>query len=341
MSLPLAFPYEPMEAESVASLPTGPEWLYEPKWDGFRCLAFRDGETVRIQSKAGKPLERYFPDVVEAVRHLRPTRFVLDGEIVIPVDGHLSFDELLLRVHPAESRVRTLVEAHRARLIAFDLLVDERGKSLVNLPLAERRRRLDGFAKTYFPRRGGIVLSKPTRRLATAQSWLASGGGGDLDGVIAKRVDLAYRSGERDGMVKVKRQRTADCVWAAFVMPRRASGSSVRCSSGYMMAKDSCITSASAPVSERRSGPSSRQSWSGWSSRPALPARRRADRAGGARSGRRSGSRSRRNSWWRWRTIIFRAAGFATGRSSCGGGPTRRRRSVRWISFVRGLEIKA
>jgi ATP-dependent DNA ligase len=204
-----------MEAESTATLPEGADWQYEPKWDGFRCLAFRDGESVRLQSKAGKPLGRYFPDVVELLAVLRASRFVLDGEIVIPVDDRLSFDELLLRIHPAASRVHTLVEAHPARLVVFDLLVDERGRPLVNEPLAERRARLERFAKQYFPRNERLVLSRVTRRLATARTWLG-GGSGDLDGVVAKRTDLPYRSGERDGMVKVKRQRTADCVVGGF-----------------------------------------------------------------------------------------------------------------------------
>ncbi|MGI9039841.1 MAG: ATP-dependent DNA ligase [Gemmatimonadales bacterium] len=224
MSLPLDFPYPPMEADSADALPDGSAWLYEPKWDGFRCLAFRDDGTVRLQSKAGKPLGRYFPDVVEAVQQVTAKRFVLDGEIVIPVDGRLSFDELLLRVHPAESRVRKLVEAHPARVLVFDLLVDERGKSLVGLPLAERRPRLEAFAEKYFPREGTIVLSQATRRLATARSWLAGGGGGDLDGVVAKRLDLPYRSGERDGMQKVKRQRTADCVVGGFRYASKGGG---------------------------------------------------------------------------------------------------------------------
>jgi ATP-dependent DNA ligase len=204
-----------MEAESAETLPSGAGWQFEPKWDGFRCMAFRDGNTVRVQSKAGKPLGRYFPDVVESLGALGAQRFVLDGEIVIPVDGRLSFDELLLRVHPAESRVRTLVEAHRARLVVFDLLVDERGRSLVTLPLEDRRARLDAFAQKYL-RGKSIVLSRATRRLATARAWLESGGEGDLDGVVAKRLDLPYRSGERDGMLKVKRQRTADCVVGGF-----------------------------------------------------------------------------------------------------------------------------
>jgi ATP-dependent DNA ligase len=223
VSLPLRYPYPPMEAESVRALPAGPEWQYEPKWDGFRCLAFRDGDTVRIQSKAGKPLGRYFPDVAEAVAALEARRCVLDGEIVIPVDGRLSFDELLLRIHPAESRVRTLVEAHRARLVVFDLLVDERGRSLVGLALAERRERLEAFAKRQFPRDGSIVLSQASRRVGTAKDWLA-GGTGDLDGVVAKRLDLPYRSGERDGMVKVKRRRTADCVVGGYRYASRGGG---------------------------------------------------------------------------------------------------------------------
>jgi ATP-dependent DNA ligase len=205
-----------MEAQSASALPNGNGWQYEPKWDGFRSLAFRDGDSVTLQSKAGKPLARYFPDVVESLERLGARRFVLDGEIVIPVDGRLSFDELLLRVHPAASRVRTLVEAHPARLVVFDLLVDGSGRSLVELPLEERRTRLDEFAKRYFPADKTIVLSRATRRLATARSWLAGGGDGDLDGVVAKRLDLPYRSGERDGMLKVKRQRTADCVVGGF-----------------------------------------------------------------------------------------------------------------------------
>jgi ATP-dependent DNA ligase len=216
VSLPLPYPLEPMEARSDDELPAGSKWQYEPKWDGFRAIAFRDGSSVRLQSKAGKPLERYFPDVVESLAGLSPKRFVVDGEITIPVDGRLSFDELLLRVHPAASRVRTLVAAHPARFVVFDLLVDERGESLVALPLEERRRRLDAFARKHFRRGGPIVLSPATRRLATAQSWLRGGGDGDLDGVVAKRLDLPYRAGERDGMVKVKRQRTADCVVGGF-----------------------------------------------------------------------------------------------------------------------------
>jgi len=223
VSLPLHYPFPPMEAESVPMLTEGREWQYEPKWDGFRSLAFRDGKAVRLQSKSGKPLGRYFPDVVESLAELEAARFVLDGEIVIRVDGHLSFDELLLRVHPAASRVRTLVAAHPANLMVFDLLVDERGRSLVERSLAERRERLQAFARRYFPRRGAIVLSRASRRTRTAQNWLA-GGSGDLDGVVAKRLDLPYRSGERDGMVKVKRRRTADCVVGGYRYASKGGG---------------------------------------------------------------------------------------------------------------------
>ncbi|HEU5048913.1 MAG TPA: ATP-dependent DNA ligase [Gemmatimonadales bacterium] len=216
MSLPVRFPYPPMEATSVAELPRGREWQFEPKWDGFRCLIFRDGDRVRVQSKAGKPLERYFPDVVESALALGARQFVLDGEIVVPVDGRLSFDQLLQRIHPAKSRVESLAGDFPAEVRAFDLLVDERGTSLVEKPLVERRRRLEAFAARYFPKRGRVSLSRVTTSRATALRWLTGGGKGDLDGVVAKRIDLAYRSGERDGMVKVKRMRTADCVVGGF-----------------------------------------------------------------------------------------------------------------------------
>jgi ATP-dependent DNA ligase len=215
VTLPLTYPLAPMEARSVDELPEGAGWQYEPKWDGFRCLAWKDGATVRLQSKAGKPLNRYFPDVVETVAGLGAGRCVLDGEIVIRVGRRLSFDELLLRIHPAASRVQKLVAAHRARLEVFDFLVDERGRSLEALPLADRRARLEKFADRFFEDPAAIALSRATTSLATARKWLA-GGKGDLDGVMAKRLDCPYRAGERDAMVKVKRQRTADCVVGGF-----------------------------------------------------------------------------------------------------------------------------
>src|SRR6059058_1571865 len=131
MRLELKPPLPPMEAKSVDEIPTGDEWQYEPKWDGFRCIAFRDGSDVHLQSKAGQPLARYFPDVVNALSELKTKRFIVDGELAIPVGGKLSFDELQLRLHPAASRVQKLAAAHPAILIVFDLLADEAGNSLL------------------------------------------------------------------------------------------------------------------------------------------------------------------------------------------------------------------
>lgn len=204
-------PYPPMEARLVAEAPVGPQWQYEPKWDGFRCLVFRDADDVYLQSKSGRPLARYFPDIVEAVARLRGNKFVLDGEIVIPVAGRLSFDELLLRVHPAASRVRTLSEKHPGVLVVFDLLADERGVPLVDRPLSARREKLEAFAERFHDSRGAVRLSPATANIEHATKWF-NAKGANLDGIIAKRLDLPYRSGERDGMVKVKHKRTVDCV---------------------------------------------------------------------------------------------------------------------------------
>jgi ATP-dependent DNA ligase len=215
MSLELHPPLEPMEAAIVDEIPRGEHWQYEPKWDGFRCLAFRSGDKIELQSKSGQPLARYFPDPAEALKSLRARQFVLDGEIVIPIKGRLAFDELLLRIHPAESRVRKLATEHPASFIVFDLLADERGKSLAKQPLEERRRRLEKFAAKYFRKIGRIHLSPATTELRQAKKWFNSAGG-NLDGLIAKRTDLAYRSGLRDGMEKIKPHRTADCVVGGF-----------------------------------------------------------------------------------------------------------------------------
>jgi ATP-dependent DNA ligase len=215
MTLPLKRSYAPMEALLVAELPVGPGWQYEPKWDGFRCLAFKDGERLDVMSKAGKPLARYFPDVVEQLREIDAPRFVLDGEIVIPVDGSLSFDELLLRIHPAKSRVEKLAREHPAAIVGFDLLLDAGGDSLVKLPLSERRARLESFIAGHVPAGARVWLSPATTSMATVKKWFRSVGGG-LDGVVAKRLDLPYQSGERTGMQKMKHMRTADCVVGGF-----------------------------------------------------------------------------------------------------------------------------
>lgn len=214
MTLPLAKSYQPMEAQPASELPAGPQWQYEPKWDGFRCLAFRDGAAVDLESKSGKPLTRYFPEIVEAVQAVKASKFVLDGEIVIPVDGGLSFDDLLMRIHPAASRILKLSRETPAVLITFDLLVDENGKSLVAEPLRKRREALEKFAGKYLKDEGLIRLSPYTTEIAKARKWFHMGVG--LDGIVAKRTDLAYQSGERTGMQKIKKQRTADCVVGGF-----------------------------------------------------------------------------------------------------------------------------
>ena len=214
MTLPIARSYAPMEARLVGELPTGAAWQYEPKWDGFRCLAFRDGDRIDLMSKAGKPLARYFPDLVEVLSRVKATRFVLDGEIVIPHEGSLSFDELLLRIHPAKSRVDKLAAEHPASFIAFDLLVDDKGTSLVALSLEERRAALEAFmAKQVKEPR--IRLSPATTRMVTVKKWFRSVGGG-LDGVMAKQLDLPYQTGTRDGMQKMKSMRTVECVVGGF-----------------------------------------------------------------------------------------------------------------------------
>ena len=215
MDLPIGVDYAPMEADTGAEIPSGDGWYYEPKWDGFRCLAFRDGDEVELRSKSGKPLGRYFPDVVEAIRSLRARRFVLDGEIVVPVGESLSFEELQLRLHPAASRVKMLAEAHPAVFVAFDLLLGPRGGSLADHPLEERREKLDEFAAQYFTPGGPVRLSRGTGDRRQAERWLTGDVKG-LDGVMAKRLDAAYAPGERTAMVKIKCVRTADCVVGGF-----------------------------------------------------------------------------------------------------------------------------
>jgi len=215
MTLPLTQPYPPMEAHSVENIPAGPEWQYEPKWDGFRCLAFREGSQVVLQSKSGQSLARYFPDIVASLQLLRPTQFVLDGEIVIPVKGELSFDELLLRIHPAAGRVEKLAKEHPGVLIVFDLLVNETGKTLVDQSLEKRRRQLEGFEKKYLRANDSVRLSPATRDVKQARQWFRHVGT-SLDGIIAKRVDLPYQSGKRTGMQKIKKLRSIDCVIGGF-----------------------------------------------------------------------------------------------------------------------------
>ena len=200
---------------SVDEIPTGEEWQYEPKWDGFRCLVFRDRDKVELQSKSGQSLTRYFPELVEAVRAVKATTFVLDGEIVVPIGGTFSFDALLQRIHPAQSRVRKLAAETPALLIAFDLLADADDKPLIERPLQERRPELEAFAHKWLCGVERIRMSPATTKLSEAKGWLKRVGA-TLDGIVAKRRDLEYRSGDRTGMQKIKNYRSADCVIGAF-----------------------------------------------------------------------------------------------------------------------------
>jgi ATP-dependent DNA ligase len=217
----IPFGYPPMEMRSVADVPDGPQWQYEPKWDGFRCLAFRDNHDVALQSKAGQPLGRYFPEIVAALAQLPGKRFVLDGELVVPLAGALSFDALQQRIHPAASRVAMLAKKTPAWYLIFDLLQADNDE-LVELPLEQRRTRLETFSRAFDGTT--LRLSPATRDRSVVDDWFARVGGA-LDGVIAKRAGAAYASGSRDAAVKVKRVRTADCVIGGF---RYAKGSTTQ-----------------------------------------------------------------------------------------------------------------
>jgi ATP-dependent DNA ligase len=215
MPLALRPPVPPMDAQSVDKIPVGPEWQYEPKWDGFRCLLFRDRTWIYLQSKAGKPLNRYFPEVAEAALRLKAEQFVLDGELVVPRGRTFSFDDLLQRIHPAASRVQRLAVETPALFIVFDMLVDGQGTLLMDCPLEQRRKALEAFAKRHFVKGGTFRLSPASARIAIAARWLKKVGA-VLDGIIAKRRDLLYRPGSRDGLQKIKNYRSADCVVGGF-----------------------------------------------------------------------------------------------------------------------------
>jgi ATP-dependent DNA ligase len=204
-----------MEARSADTIPHGTEWQYEPKWDGFRCLLSRNGGKVTLRSKSGENLTRYFPELVEAALRLKSTSFTLDGEIVVPHGKTFSFDDLLQRIHPAASRIARLSQETPALFLAFDLLATAKDKKLAGQPLDKRRQALEAFAKVQFRSQTTFRLSPATTSYATAKKWLAEAGGGS-DGVIAKRLDLPYQSGNREGMQKIKNFRSADCVIGGF-----------------------------------------------------------------------------------------------------------------------------
>lgn len=211
LAVPLGI--EPMEAKLVTELPHDEGWQFEPKWDGFRCLAYRAGDEVDLRAKSGKTLARYFPEIVAMLLRLKQKEFVLDGELAIPVGDTLSFDALQMRVHPAESRIKKLAKETPAILILFDMLLDTKGKSLIEAPLTKRRAALDSFYEKA-GERAALKLSPYTRDRDAAELWLRDARGA-LDGVVAKRIGGTYIPGER-AMLKVKQIRTADCVVGGF-----------------------------------------------------------------------------------------------------------------------------
>ncbi|GGQ88558.1 ATP-dependent DNA ligase [Streptomyces sp. MAD19A] len=209
MDLPVMPPVKPMLAKSVAKIPPGMQ--YEAKWDGFRAIVFRDKDEVELGSRTGKPLTRYFPELVEALRERLPERCVVDGEIVIAREGHLDFDALTERIHPADSRVRTLAERTPASFVAFDLLAlaDE---SLLDVPLTDRRKLLVRALRDVTP---PVHVAPATTDVEVAKGWFEQYEGAGLDGVVAKPLDLRYRQDER-AMFKIKHERTADVVVAGY-----------------------------------------------------------------------------------------------------------------------------
>jgi ATP-dependent DNA ligase len=222
MRLPFDPPVEPMLAKPSDGLPDGDGWLFEPKWDGFRALVFKDGDEIYTQSRDLKPLHRYFPELAEPFRAQLPERCVLDGEVVIAIDGALAFESLLLRIHPAESRVRMLAGETPASFVAWDLLAlgDE---DLRQVPQGERRERLAGLLADVEP---PVHLTPATTDRALAADWFDRFEGAGLDGVIAKRLDGAYQPGKR-AMFKIKHGRTADCVVAGFRWHKNGPGTHV------------------------------------------------------------------------------------------------------------------
>lgn len=213
--LPIRIEYPPMEAQLVDELPQSGVWQYEPKWDGFRCLCFRDNDRIDMRSKSGQPLDRYFPEVVATLLKSKADKFVIDGELVINFGDHFSFDDLLERIHPAASRIKKLSVEHPATFIIFDILVDENGTNLTALPLEKRRPLLKAFYEHWLKGLDKIVLSPASTSSEVAEKWWQLVGEG-LDGLVAKRLGIPYESGTRKGMVKIKKLRTADCVIGGF-----------------------------------------------------------------------------------------------------------------------------
>jgi ATP-dependent DNA ligase len=211
--LPVPLDLAPMEAKLVEEIPSDAGWRLEPKWDGFRCLAYRSADEVLLKAKSGKPLNRFFPDMVAVLKALPVDRFVVDGELTIAVNGQPSFEALQMRLHPAESRVRKLAAEQPATFMLFDCLMDAKGRALVDAPLSERRKALEALFKR-LGKASAIRLSPGATDRDEACAWLEDAGS-SLDGVVAKRLGGPYVPGER-AMLKIKKIRTADCVVGGF-----------------------------------------------------------------------------------------------------------------------------
>jgi ATP-dependent DNA ligase len=287
MHLPFAPPLEPMLAKPSADLPSDDGWLFEPKWDGFRAIVFRDGEELLTQSRDLKPLDRYFPELGEPLRASLPERCVLDGEVVIAgSDGRLDFDALLLRIHPAESRVRMLAEQSPASFVAWDLLAfgDD---DLRAVPQADRRVRLEAALAGATP---PIHLTPATRERALAADWFDRFEGAGLDGVIAKRLDAPYQPGKR-AMLKIKHKRTADCVVAGFRWHKDGPGTligslllglfddggklhHVGITASFTMARRAELVAELAPLREAASDGHPWAAWAEWSAAAATSGQR-------------------------------------------------------------------
>jgi ATP-dependent DNA ligase len=339
MRLPFDPPLAPMLAKAVDALPNDDGWLFEPKWDGFRAIVFRDGDEVLTQSRDLKPLDRYFPELAEPLRANLPDRAVVDGEVVIATGGELDFEALLLRIHPADSRVRMLAEQSPASFVAWDLLAlgDE---DLRRTPQGERRRRLEGVLGGAQP---PVHLTPATTDRALGADWFERFEGAGLDGVIAKRLDAAYQPGKR-AMLKIKHQRTADCVVAGFRWHKNGPGTHigslllglyddtgklhhVGITSSFTWDRRAALTLELAPLRKNALENHPWGEWAEWAQAGAadasgqrLPARRRAGTE--ARTCR--GSRSAPSGSSRSPTITSRGTAFAMPRRSSAGDRTNR-----------------
>jgi hypothetical protein len=330
VELPVRPPVDPMLAKLTRELPRG-DLLYEPKWDGFRCLVFRDGDELFLQSRNGKPLDRYFPELQRPLRELLPSRCVLDGELVVPRDGQLDFDALSERIHPADSRVVQLAAATPARFVAFDLLALD-DDDLTGRAFVDRRAALEEALEEVEP---PVHLSPATRDAATAADWFERFEGAGLDGVIAKPLAEPYAAGKRT-LLKIKHQRTADVVVGGSAGTRTVPASA-RCCSGSTTTRAGCGTSASPRRSARSGAPSSSTS-SRHTGRPRtsrsstrgsrVRERRRAPahRHGGTAARTPAGNRCGSGSSPRSPTSSSPATGCGTAPGSYGGAPTASRR---------------